>query len=225
MSGDVPVIAIDGPTASGKGAVAERVADALGWHYLDSGALYRLVALYAIWNQCPLDDAGRLEMLARRLPVTFEGGRVRLEDVDVTAEIRAPRISEAASRIAVLPGVRGALLVRQREFRLPPGLVADGRDMATVVFADAPLKVFLTASLQVRAARRYKQLIEKGFSANITNLLEDIERRDARDAGREVAPLRPASDSVVVDSSDMSLEESIRRVLDLAVDRGLIGAD
>ena len=221
MSG-VSVIAIDGPTASGKGAVAAGVAEALGWHYLDSGALYRLVALRATWADCPETDVRGIAMLGRSLPARFEDGRVFLEDVDVTQEIRAPEIGEKASRIAVDPVLRAGLLARQREFRLPPGLVADGRDMATVVFPDAALKVFLTASLEVRAQRRHKQLIEKGFSASIDNLLRDIASRDARDANRDVAPLVAAPDSVTIDSSAMTLESVIARVVGLAVKRGLV---
>lgn len=220
----VPVIAIDGPTASGKGAVAARVAEALGWHYLDSGALYRLVALRARWEDCPESEVREIASLGRSLPARFEDNRVYLEDIDVTQEIRAPEIGEKASRIAVNPALRAGLLARQREFRLPPGLVADGRDMATVVFPDAALKVFLTASLEVRARRRHKQLIEKGFSANISGLLRDIASRDARDANREVAPLVAAPDSVTVDSSEMTLESVVARVVELAVDRGLVDA-
>ncbi|MEZ5649381.1 MAG: (d)CMP kinase [Burkholderiaceae bacterium] len=218
----VPVIAIDGPTASGKGALAERVAEALGWHYLDSGALYRLVALYANWQDCAESDDAGLAALGRGLPARFDGGRVFLQDIDVTGEIRAPGVGDKASRIAVKPALRDALLSRQRNFRLPPGLVADGRDMATVVFPDAALKVFLTAELRVRAGRRHKQLIEKGFSASLDELCREIALRDERDANREVAPLVPAPDATIIDSSEMTLDEVVAMVVEFAVDRRLV---
>ncbi len=213
---EVPVIAIDGPTASGKGAVSEGVARALGWHYLDSGALYRLVGLVAIRAGASADDVPRLAELARTLDAVFEDGVVRLGEEDVGAAIRATEVGAMASRIASHGPVREALLDRQRAFRRPPGLVADGRDMGTVVFPDAILKVFLTARVEVRAERRYKQLIEKGFSANLTDLLQDLRERDRRDTERAVAPLVAAEDAVLVDSSDRSLSEVIDLVVELA---------
>lgn len=198
-----PVIAIDGPSASGKGTVASLVAEALGFHYLESGALYRLVAL----------AGGEPAQAAASLAAEFRGGRIILADQDVTEEIRAEAVGNRASEIARLPAVRDALLARQRAFRRPPGLVADGRDMGTVVFPDAVLKVFLTASVSVRAQRRYKQLIDKGNSANLAALSRDLEERDQRDAAREVAPLKPAADAVSVDSSELTIGEVVDRVL------------
>ena len=200
----VPVIAIDGPSASGKGTVASRVAAQLGFHYLESGALYRLVALAG--GAAPAQAA-------KQLDVVFRGGKIYLKEQDVTDKIREEAIGAQASEVARLPAVREALLGRQRAFRQPPGLVADGRDMGTVVFPDAVLKVFLTASVAVRAQRRYKQLIDKGNSANLAALSRDLEERDKRDATREVAPLKPATDAVSVDSSALTIEEVVDRVL------------
>jgi len=210
----VPVIAIDGPTASGKGTVAQRVADTLGWRYLDSGALYRLTALAALREAVPLDDESALARLAASLPITFAGSRIFLSGQEVTDEIRAEMVGEAASRIAALGALRAALLDRQRDFRQMPGLVADGRDMASVVFPDAALKVFLTASAEARAERRYKQLIEKGFSANLESLLRDLRARDARDAGRSHAPLVAAEGAAIIDSTSLSVQQTVQVVLD-----------
>jgi 3-phosphoshikimate 1-carboxyvinyltransferase len=210
----VPVIAIDGPTASGKGTVAQRVADALGWHYLDSGALYRLAALAARRAGVALDDEPALARLAANLPIEFSRGRILLAGDEVTDAIRAEAVGEAASRIAVLGALRAALLDLQRDFRQAPGLVADGRDMASVVFPDASLKVFLTASAEARAERRYKQLIEKGFSANLDGLLRDLRARDARDAGRTHAPLVAAEGAVVLDSTPLTVLQTVQAVLD-----------
>jgi cytidylate kinase len=204
-TGAAPVIAIDGPSASGKGTIASRVAEALGFHYLESGALYRLVAYAG-----GADPAGT----ARDLDVVFRDSRIFLSKHDVTEEIRAEAIAIRASEVAKIGAVRDALLARQRAFRQPPGLVADGRDMGTVVFPDAALKVFLTASVEVRAQRRYKQLIDKGNSANLAALSRDLEERDRRDAAREVAPLKPAADAVLIDSSDMTIGHVVDRVLD-----------
>jgi CMP/dCMP kinase len=210
----VPVIALDGPTASGKGTVAQRVADALGFHYLDSGALYRLTALDAIRRYVALDDETGLATLAAGLPVAFEARGIRLRGEDVTDAIRAEVVGAAASRLSVFPAVRTALLGLQHGFRRPPGLVADGRDMGTVVFPDAPLKVFLTASAESRAERRLKQLNEKGFSANLTTLLQDLLDRDARDSSRAAAPLRPAEGAFVLDSTALTIDQTVAAVLD-----------
>jgi cytidylate kinase len=199
-----PVIAIDGPSASGKGTVASRVAATLGFHYLESGALYRLVALAG-------GDAP--EEAARHLDVHFSGSRIMLNKQDVTDRIRDEAVGLRASEVAKLPAVRMALLERQRAFRRPPGLVADGRDMGTVVFPDAVLKVFLTGSVAVRAQRRYKQLIDKGNHANLAALSRDLEERDQRDAARVVAPLKPALDAASLDSSDMTIDEVVDWVL------------
>ena len=211
--GRPPVIAIDGPTASGKGTIAQRVAHALGWHYLDSGALYRLLALAAIRTQTAVQDEPGLLALASRLVPVFDGARVRLDGDDVTEAIRAESVGEAASRIAVVPAVRTALVALQHAARRPPGLVADGRDMGTVIFPDAALEVFLTASAESRAQRRTKQLIEKGFSANLNNLLRDLKARDARDAQRTAAPLKPAPDAWELDSTALSIDETVDAVL------------
>jgi cytidylate kinase len=200
----VPVIAIDGPSASGKGTVASLVAAALGFHYLESGALYRLVALAG---------GASPEQAAASMDVAFVDGKIILSGQDVTGEVRREAIGNRASEIAKIPAVRRALLGRQRGFRKPPGLVADGRDMGTVVFPDAVLKVFLTASVQTRAKRRYKQLIDKGNHANLAALSRDLEERDKRDAAREVAPLKPASDAVSLDSSGLTIDEVVDRVL------------
>jgi len=208
----VPVIAIDGPSASGKGAVASRVAEALGFHYLESGALYRLVALISL-REGSVEEP-KLAELARRMDVVFRGGLVLLEDQDVTDEIRSEAVGNRASEVAPMRAVRQALLHRQRAFRQPPGLVADGRDMATVVFPDATLKIFLTASPEIRAERRYKQLIEKGIDANLRALSRDLAERDARDANRPVAPLVPAPDAKVLDSSALTIEAVVERILE-----------
>lgn len=209
----VPVVAIDGPSASGKGTVAARVAEALGYHYLDSGSLYRLTALAAMRAGVPLDDEGRVAREAARLDVRFEGARVWLGGADVSDLIREEICSVGASRIAVLPAVRDALLDRQRDFRRPPGLVAEGRDMGSVVFPDAAHKFFLTASVEVRAQRRYKQLMEKDLPAKLESLSKDLAERDARDAARDVAPLRQLPDALRLDTSDMGVVEAVAFVL------------
>jgi cytidylate kinase len=209
----VPVIAIDGPSASGKGTIAKRVAAVLGFHYLESGALYRLVALIALRQG--LQDEAAIAAAAAGMDVYFQGDEILLEDEDVSLHIRHEEVGKRASDIAPMPGVRRALLERQRAFRQPPGLAADGRDMGTVVFPDATLKIFLTASPEVRAQRRYKQLIEKGIAANLSALSRDLAERDARDANRAVAPLAPAPDSQVLDSSGLSVEAVADRVLQL----------
>jgi cytidylate kinase len=208
-----PVIAIDGPSASGKGTVARNVAQRLGFHYLDSGALYRCVALAALEARVDLDDDSQVAAVTRRTRLRFEDDRVWLGDREVTAAIREEEVSDAASRVAALPGVRAALLERQRALREPPGLVAEGRDMATVVFPDAALKVYLTASARERAARRYKQLMEKGLSANMATLLQDIQARDARDSSRAVAPLRRSRDAIEIDTTGMTVDEASERIV------------
>jgi len=209
-----PVIAIDGPAASGKGTLSARVAAALGFHLLDSGALYRVVALAALRKGVPLDDPLALGRLAAGLDVAFAPGRVDLDGEEVTQAIREERVSGAASKVAVHPPVRTALVERQRAFRRPPGLVADGRDMGTVLFPDAGTKVFVTASPEARAERRYKQLIEKGLSANIEGLLHDIRMRDARDGERAAAPLRPAADAAILDTTDLTIDAAVAFVLE-----------
>ncbi|SAK94499.1 cytidylate kinase [Caballeronia arationis] len=208
-----PVITIDGPTASGKGTVAALVAATLGFHLLDSGALYRLTALASLRYQIGAEDAGALAKLVDALHITFREGCAQLDGVDVSAEIRAEEVGNRASAIAVHPEVRKALIARQRAFRKLPGLVADGRDMGTVIFPDATLKVFLTASVEARAARRYKQLIQKGFSANMEDLLRDLRERDARDSNRATAPLKPAADARTLDSSGLSVDQAVEQII------------
>ena len=213
MADPAPVVAIDGPAASGKGTVARRVADALGFHYLDSGALYRLVALQALRERVDVDNEPALAAIARSLDGRFTGDRLLLGDADVTDAVRDETVSAAASRIAVHPGVRSGLFERQRAFRAHPGLVAEGRDMGTVVFPDAAVKIFVTASAEERAARRGKQLAEKGIDVNIQSLLRDIRDRDERDGKRAVAPLKPAGDATVLDTTGMTIEAVVAAVL------------
>lgn len=211
----VPVICIDGPTASGKGTLASRVASRLGYHYLDSGALYRVTAHAALQAGLTLEatDEAAIADLARSLPVHFEGEQVLLGGQDVTEAIRSEQGGMNASKVSVLPAVREALVQLQHSFRRLPGLLADGRDMGTVIFPDAPLKVFLTASAAQRAERRHKQLISKGISANIDSLRADLEARDARDMSRSVAPLRPAQDALQLDNSSLTIEASVEQVM------------
>ena len=220
----VPVITIDGPTASGKGTVAQRVAQALGWAMLDSGALYRLTALACRDAGVATTDEQSAARIAAGLDVRFEDGKVFLKGTEVSDAIRAESIGVQASQVATLGAVRQALLERQRAFRQPPGLVADGRDMGTVVFPEAPVKVFLVADVHARAQRRCKQLIDKGFPANLADLMRDLEERDARDRSRAHAPLVAAPDAVTIDSSNLSIEETVNAVLDLWSGKGAQGA-
>ncbi|HEV3106557.1 MAG TPA: (d)CMP kinase [Trinickia sp.] len=208
-----PVIAIDGPTASGKGTVAALVAAQLGFHLLDSGALYRLAALASVRYGVAPSDAEALAALVDDLHITFREGCAQLDGVDVSAQIRAEEIGNRASAIAVHQPVRAALVARQRAFRKEPGLVADGRDMGTVIFPDAVLKVFLTASVEARATRRYKQLIQKGFSASMDDLLRDLRERDERDSSRAAAPLKPAADAKLLDTSALSIDQAVDQVV------------
>jgi len=214
-AGQPPVIAIDGPSASGKGTVAQGVANALGFHYLNSGALYRTVAWAALESGADLDDESILSDITLNLRAEFNGDVVMLGGRDVTDIIVAEAVSVAASRIAALPRVRETLLARQRAFRRPPGLVADGRDMGSVVFPDSVLKIFLTASLEERAARRYKQLMEKGMGANMAALLQDIRERDERDTRRPTAPLQRTADAVLIDTTNRSAADAVAQVLAL----------
>lgn len=210
---NIPVIAIDGPSASGKGTVAQRVARELGFHYLDSGLLYRLVALAAQQRGVELNDEATLAKLAQSLPVECPGEEILLDGVRVTDEIRSETCATGASRVAALPNVRLALLKRQRAFRKPPGLVAEGRDMSSMVFPDARLKMFLTASPEARAERRYKQLMEKGMYASISTLLQEIKERDARDSERPVAPLRQDVGAGLLDTTALSIDEAVAEVI------------
>jgi cytidylate kinase len=209
----IPVIAIDGPTASGKGTVAQKVAERLGYHYLDSGALYRLVGLASFKQGISTAIEADLIPIAKNLNVIFQGDRVILDGEDVSDQIRQEEMGKRASEVAVHQGVRQALVARQQAFRQEPGLVADGRDMASVIFTDAATKVFLTATAEARADRRYKQLIAKGFSANIQVLLQDLRDRDARDANRSNSPLKAVEGAHHLDTTLMTIEEAVNQVL------------
>lgn len=222
----VPVVTIDGPSGSGKGTVSRELARHVGWHLLDSGALYRLVALSGVRAGLRPDDVAAHTALARTMAVQFDddgrgGERIRLDGAEVTRELRSEAAGQGASRVAAWPPVRAALLERQRAFAEPPGLVADGRDMGTVVFPEAALKIYLTASAEERALRRYKQLKEKGSDANLAALSREIAERDQRDSTRAVAPLRPAPDARIVDSTGMSAAEVVDVVLSAGRARGL----
>jgi cytidylate kinase len=223
------VIAIDGPSGSGKGTLAESLARRLGWRLLDSGALYRIVALAAAQRDVDLDDGAALADMARDLDIEFRPGDggvvVQLDEQDVTLQIRAESVSATASRVAALPAVRKALLERQRGLRREPGLVADGRDMGTVVFPDAQLKVFLEASPEERAARRHKQLIDKGLGGSLRALLVAIRERDARDQQRTESPLVAAQDAVIIDSTALDIDAVEQRVWELIKARGLLSED
>ncbi len=230
MIGLAPVVAIDGPSGSGKGTVCSRLARQLGWHLLDSGALYRLLALAATRHGIALDNEAALETLAANLDVQFvaaveglHGQRILLEGEEVGDELRTEQAGAGASQVAALPAVRSALLQRQRDFRVAPGLVADGRDMGTVVFSDAPLKVVLTASAEERARRRYLQLKDRVPGVTLSSLLEEIRVRDERDTQRAVAPLKPAHDALLLDSTALSIEQVLERILAEVAARGLAG--
>jgi cytidylate kinase len=216
---EVPVIAVDGPGGSGKGTITTRLANHLGWNFLDSGALYRLTALAVMKRQVPLDDESVLGEIAAKLDIRFEANgenvTTLLDGEDVSDQLRHEETGVMASKIAVKPAVRKALTSRQRGFRQAPGLVADGRDMGTVIFPDAELKIFLTASAEIRAQRRYKQLKDKGESVNLTRLFKEIKARDLRDQSRSIAPLRPAEDAVIIDSTKLDIDEVFEKVLSL----------
>jgi cytidylate kinase len=215
IEADVPVITIDGPTASGKGTIAHRVATVLGWEVLDSGALYRLTALAALRQAVDCTNENAVAKVAAGLNVRFQADQIYLSGDEVAQAIRQEQVGNLASQVAAYQPVRRALLDRQRQFRRAPGLVADGRDMGTVVFPDAQLKIFLVADVASRAERRCKQLKEKGFPVNLTDLLEDMRLRDARDSNRTNAPLVAAPDAITVDSSHLSVDETVKKVLDL----------
>lgn len=223
----VPVITVDGPSGAGKGTISHLLSEALGWNFLDSGALYRVVGQACLIETVSWDDHSAVAEVARHLDVSFtlaEDGEVLVayKDIDVSRVIRTEEGGRGASTVAAIPSVRDALLSRQREFCLAPGLIADGRDMGTVVFPDAPLKFFLTASATERAERRYKQLIAKGESVSLPRLLEAIEERDLRDSSRSVSPLVPAEDAVLVDSTGVSIEQVFAVVMKKVEEKGLI---
>lgn len=222
-----PVVTIDGPSGSGKGTVGQLLAQRLGWHFLDSGALYRVLGISAQKHQILLDDVSGLVGLIASMKVEFlakksDLPRVLLDGADVGDELRSETSGERASRIAVIPEIRQALMQKQHDFRQYPGLVADGRDMGTVVFPDADLKVFLTASAEERAQRRYKQLKEKGFDVNLPRLVSDIQARDARDEAREISPLKPADDANVIDATSLTIPEVVEAICGLMRD-GVVG--
>jgi cytidylate kinase len=216
MAEQSPVITIDGPSGSGKGTVTARVAGHLGWRVLDSGALYRLVGHAAVCAGSDFSDENKISELARNLKVEFDQGRIRLDGEDVTDLIRTETAGNNASKVAAMPGVRAALLQWQRDYAGPPGLVADGRDMGTTVFPQAAVKIFLTASAEECAERRYKQLKEKGLPANLAALTAEIEERDARDRSRSASPLVAADDAIEIDSTAMSIDEVVNKVLQRA---------
>ena len=217
-----PVIAIDGPSGSGKGTVAALVAGRLGWRLLDSGALYRVVAWAGLAREIPLDDADRLGAMTRALAIEQTPEAITVDGTNVGGAIREERISVGASRVAKLPEVRNALRAVQQGMRAPPGLVADGRDMGTVVFRDADLKIFLDASVGARARRRHKQLMDKGSSVSLPDLFASIQARDERDRSRTISPLAPAEDAVSIDTTQMSIEAVVHAVLQHAAERGLV---
>ena len=209
----VPVLTIDGPSGSGKGTIAALVAEKLGWALLDSGALYRIVAAVALERSMDLEDANSLASMAAKLEISFDEGRITVDGADLTDVIRTEPVSEASSKVSAHEPVRAAILDLQRSMRQPPGLVADGRDMGTVVFKDAPLKIYLDASAEIRAERRYNQLKNKGLDVNFRALLANLEERDARDKARAVSPLVPAEDALIIDSTNLSIEEVLEKVL------------
>ena len=222
MMSDTPVVTVDGPSGVGKGTLSQYLTCKTGFHLLDSGAIYRALAYGAVNNNLALDDIPGLVKLAEKLPVEFKATTILYEGVDVTSKVRTEEVAGVASTVAVIPEVRAALLQRQKDFAQFPGLIADGRDMGTVVFPNSPLKLYLTASAEVRAERRVKQLKNQGIDANITQITQDIKERDERDTGRKTAPLRPADDAIVIDTSDLDIQEVCRKAESLLWDKGIM---
>ncbi|SIN92852.1 cytidylate kinase [Sulfurivirga caldicuralii] len=218
---DIPIIAIDGPSGVGKGTLGQALVQKLGFHFLDSGAIYRALAWGVLHEGVDPGDVAAVVALARRLPVRFDAGRVLYGEHDITQAIRTEEVAAIASRVAAIPEVREALLQRQRDFAQPPGLIADGRDMGTVVFPNATVKLFLDAAPEIRAERRYKQLKEQGIDANIVKIIEEIRARDARDRNRPVAPLRPAGDAIVIDTGSMTVDEVIHTACEIIRSKGI----
>ena len=219
---DIPVVAIDGPSGVGKGTLAQYLTCKTGFHLLDSGAIYRALAYGAVANQLALDDVTALTALATHLPVEFKATSIIYDGVDVTSKVRTEEVAAVASTVAAIPEVRAALMMRQKAFAESPGLIADGRDMGTVVFPNAPVKLYLTASAEVRAERRVKQLKNQGVDANIARTTQDIKERDDRDANRKTAPLKPADDAIIIDTSDLNIQEVCQKAESILWDRGLM---
>lgn len=222
VENEVHVIAIDGPSGVGKGTIAQYLTCKTGFHLLDSGAIYRALAFGAVKNKLALDDIPGLVTLAETLPVEFKATSILYEGEDVTSKVRTEEVAGVASQVAVVPEVRTALLERQKAFALPPGLIADGRDMGTVVFPTAAVKIFLTASAEVRAERRVKQLKNQGVDANIDKITQDIKERDERDLNRSASPLKPAEDAFIVDTSDLDVNQVCQKVESLLWDKGIM---
>ncbi|WP_029407528.1 (d)CMP kinase [Thiomicrorhabdus sp. Milos-T2] len=219
---NIPVVTIDGPSGVGKGTLAQYLTCKTGYHLLDSGAIYRALAFGAVKNTMALDDIPGLVKLAETLPVEFKATSILYDGEDVTSKVRTEEVAGVASTVAVIPEVRAALLQRQKDFAELPGLVADGRDMGTVVFPESPLKLYLTASAEVRAKRRVKQLKNQGIDANIVQITQDIQERDERDTGRKTAPLKPADDAIVIDTSDLDIQEVCQKAMSLLWERNLM---
>ncbi len=219
---DIPVVAIDGPSGVGKGTLAQYLTCKTGFYLLDSGAIYRALAYGAVANQLALDDVTALTALATHLPVEFKATSIIYDGVDVTSKVRTEEVAAVASTVAAIPEVRAALMMRQKAFAESPGLIADGRDMGTVVFPNAPVKLYLTASAEVRAERRVKQLKNQGVDANIARTTQDIKERDDRDANRKTAPLKPADDAIIIDTSDLNIQEVCQKAESILWDRGLM---
>ncbi len=222
MSTDIPVITIDGPSGVGKGTIAQYLTCKTGFHLLDSGAIYRALAFGAVKNQLALDDIAGLVKLAEALPVEFKATSILYEGEDVTSQVRTEEVAGVASQVAVIAEVRAALLERQKAFAELPGLIADGRDMGTAVFPDAPVKMFLTASAEVRAERRVKQLKNQGVDANIAQITQDIKERDERDLNRSASPLKPAEDAIIIDTSDLDVSQVCQKAESLLWDKGIM---